>query len=132
MDVVLVSTYGLGHQPFGLAEPAAWLLERGDSLRTLDLAVEEWDEDVFRKADLVAFYVPMHTATRLAARLIPRVRHLNPNAHIAAFGLYAPMNEDYLREIGVATILGGEFEPGLKALVDRLESGVACKPGEQP
>ncbi len=132
MDVVLVSTYELGHQPFGLAEPAAWLLERGDSLRTLDLAVEEWDEDVFRKVDLIAFYVPMHTATRLAARLIPRVRHLNPSAHIAAFGLYAPMNEDYLRELGVGTILGGEFEPGLKALVDRLESGAACKPGEQP
>ena len=52
MDVVLVSTYELGHQPFGLAEPAAWLRARGDSVCTLDLAVENWDEDVFRNVDL--------------------------------------------------------------------------------
>ena len=25
MDVVLISTYELGHQPFGLASPAVWL-----------------------------------------------------------------------------------------------------------
>ncbi len=132
MNVVLISTYELGHQPFGLAEPVAWLRERGDSVRTLDLAVESWDEDVVGKADLAAFYVPMHTATRLAARLIPRVKLLNPRTHIAAYGLYAPMNEAYLRELGVGTVLGGEFESGLKALADRLESGVSCETGEQP
>ena len=131
MNVVLISTYELGHQPFGLAEPVAWLRERGDSVRTLDLAIESWDEDVVGNADLAAFYLPMHTATRLAARLIPRVKHVNPRAHIAAYGLYAPTNEAYLRELGVGTVLGGEFEPGLKALADRLESGVSCKSGEQ-
>ena len=131
MNVVLISTYELGHQPFGLAEPAACLRARGDSVRTLDLAVESWDEDLVREADLAAFYVPMHTATRLAARLIPRVKHLNPGAHIAAYGLYAPTNETYLRNLGVGTVLGGEFEAGLKALADRLQSGVSCKTGEQ-
>ena len=131
MDVVLISTYELGHQPFGLAEPAAYLRRRGDSVWTLDLAVESWDEDVVRKADLAAFYVPMHTATRLAARLIPRVKRLNPRAHIAAYGLYAPTNEAYLRQLGVGTVLGGEFEAGLEALADRLQSGVSCKTGEQ-
>ena len=131
MNVVLISTYELGHQPFGLAEPAACLRARGDSVRTLDLTVESWDEDLVREADLAAFYVPMHTATRLAARLIPRVKHLNSRAHIAAYGLYAPTNEAYLRELGVGTVLGGEFEAGLKALADRLQSGVSCKTGEQ-
>ncbi len=29
MNVVLLSTYDLGHQPFGLASPAAWLREAG-------------------------------------------------------------------------------------------------------
>ena len=29
MKVVLLSTYDLGHQPFGLASPAAWLTEAG-------------------------------------------------------------------------------------------------------
>lgn len=132
MNIVLVSTYDLGHQPFGLAEPAAWLRARGDCVRMLDLAVENWDDDSFLTADLVAFHVPMHTATRLAARLIPRLIRLNPEVHIAAFGLYAPTNEVYLRDLGVDTVLGGEYEAALTALAARLESGAACKPGEQP
>jgi radical SAM superfamily enzyme YgiQ (UPF0313 family) len=128
---LLVSTYELGHQPFGLAEPAAMLRKRGAVVRTLDLAVECLDEAVFRGAGLIAFYVPMHTATRLAARMIPRVRSWNPTAHIAAYGLYAPMNEIHLRRLGVQTVLGGEFEEGLAALAQRLEHGVEAAAGEQ-
>ena len=131
MNIVLVSTYDLGHQPFGLAEPAAWLRARGDRVQMLDLAVESWDDDSFRNADLIAFHVPMHTATRLTARLIPRLIRVNPEVHIATFGLYAPTNEAYLRELGVDTVLGGEYEAGLTALAARLELGVVCKPGEQ-
>ena len=129
--VLLVSTYELGHQPFGLAEPAAMLREHGAVVRTVDLAVECLDEDVFRGVGLIAFYVPMHTATRLAARMIPKVRSWNPTAHIAAYGLYAPMNEIYLRRLGVQTVLGGEFEEGLASLAQRLERGVEAAPGEQ-
>jgi len=128
---LLVSTYELGHQPFGLAEPAAVLRQIGAVVETLDLAVESLDEAVFRRADLIAFYVPMHTATRLAAQLIAKVRGWNPTAHIAAFGLYAPMNEIYLRRLGVQTVLGGEFEDGLAALARRLARGVEAAPGEQ-
>ena len=56
------------------------LRQRGALVKTLDLAVECRDEEVFGGADLIAFYVPMHTATRLAARMIPEVRGLNPSA----------------------------------------------------
>jgi hypothetical protein len=63
----------------------------------------------------------MHTATRLAARLIPKVRSWNPTA---AYGLYAPI---YLRHLGVQTVLGGEFEEGLAALAQRLECGVEVR-----
>src|SRR5438477_2808801 len=62
----------------------------------------------------------MHTATRLAAQLLPRLRKLNPSAYLCCYGLYAPMNADYLRALGVATILGGEFEEGLVHLAERL------------
>ena len=86
----------------------------------LDLAVERLDEAAIAVADLVAFYVPMHTATRLAASFVERVKRINPNAHLCFFGLYAPVNEEYLRELGAGTILGGEFEEGLVALVERL------------
>jgi radical SAM superfamily enzyme YgiQ (UPF0313 family) len=119
MQVLLISTYDLGHQPFGLASPAAWLAERGHQVACADLCLESLDADSVREADFVAFYLPMHTATRLAAPVIGKVRRLNPAAHICCYGLYAPLNESYLRSIGVGTILGGEFEAELVALVER-------------
>ena len=64
MRVVLVSTYELGHQPFGLASPAAWLRQAAVEVTCLDLAVQRLDEGAVGRADLVAFYLPMHTATR--------------------------------------------------------------------
>src|SRR5580700_10635922 len=121
MRVLLVSTYELGHQPFGLASPAAWLSEGGHQVACADLCIESLDPDTVREADLVAFYLPMHTATRLAAKVIEKVRRLNPAAHLCCYGLYAPLNESYLRSLGAGTVLGGEFEPGLVALADGLK-----------
>jgi radical SAM superfamily enzyme YgiQ (UPF0313 family) len=125
VNIVLISTYELGRQPFGLASPAAWLRARGHSVASLDLSRESLDEVAIRAAELIAFYVPMHTATRLAAGLIAPVRAMNPHAHICFYGLYAPVNEEYLRGLGVGTILGGEFEEGLASLAERL-----CEAGE--
>jgi radical SAM superfamily enzyme YgiQ (UPF0313 family) len=124
MNVVLISTYELGRQPFGLASPAAWLRERGAMVTCLDLSREPLSEEAIRAAELVAFYVPMHTATRLAIQLIEPLRRLNPRAYLCFYGLYAPVNENYLRGLGVGTILGGEFEEGLAHLVERLCQGV--------
>jgi radical SAM superfamily enzyme YgiQ (UPF0313 family) len=120
VKVLLISTYELGHQPFGVASPAAWLRKAGCEVTSADLAIERLAEDAVRRADLVAFYVPMHTATRIATRVVGKVRKANPGAHICFYGLYAPVNERYLRKMGGRTILGGEFEQGLLALVKRL------------
>ncbi|HEX3130384.1 MAG TPA: CUAEP/CCAEP-tail radical SAM protein [Thermoanaerobaculia bacterium] len=122
MNVVLISTYELGRQPFGLASPAAWLREAGASVTTLDLAVQPLSMQAVSAADLIAFYIPMHTATRIAAGLVDKVRELNPTAHLCFYGLYASVNEAYLRRLGAGTILGGEFEQGLVELVKRLSS----------
>ena len=120
LQVVLISTYELGRQPFGVASAAAWLRQAGAVVACHDLAVEQLDEEAVAAADVVAFYVPMHTATRIAAAAIERVKALNPTAHLCFFGLYAPVNEGFLRRLGAKTILGGEFEEGLVALVTRL------------
>ncbi len=120
MTIVLISTYELGRQPFGLASPAAWLRKRGHSVTVLDLARRSLDDALIADARLIAIYLPMHTATRLAAQLIPRLRKLNPGAHLCCYGLYAPMNVEYLRALGVSAILGGEFEEGLVHLAERL------------
>lgn len=123
MKVLLVSTYELGHQPFGLASPAAWLAEAGAEVSCFDLAVEMLDEDAIRTAGLIAVYLPMHTATRLASTVVPRIRALNPAAHLCFYGLYAPLNEAFVRtELGGGTVLGGEFESGLVNLYKRLSA----------
>jgi radical SAM superfamily enzyme YgiQ (UPF0313 family) len=124
--VVLLSTYEMGRQPLGLASPAAWLEREGCTVRCIDLSLDELDSAAVAAADLVAFHLPMHTATRLAAQVVPRVRAANPCAHLCFYGLYASPNEDYLRRLGGRTILGGEFESGLVELARRLGRGTAA------
>jgi len=117
---LLVSTYDLGHQPFGLASPAAWLRREGLDVRCADLSKEKLTDTAATEADLIAFHLPMHTATRLAGPVIQKVRMLNPTARLCAYGLYAPLNEDWLRSLGVDEVLGGEFEEALAALAHVL------------
>jgi radical SAM superfamily enzyme YgiQ (UPF0313 family) len=128
MNVVLISTYEMGRQPFGLASPAAWLRRAGATLRCLDLSRQRLDEGAIRNADVVAFYLPMHTATRLALKVAERVKTLNPGAHLCAYGLYAPMNEPLLRQMGFGTIVGGEFEEELVNLISRLDGSNGTPP----
>src|SRR3970040_1480207 len=135
MNARLIYTYWLGRQPFGLASPTAWLRQAGVRVTCLDLSVERLNEEAIASADLVAFYVPMNTATRIAARVVERVKILNPNAHLCFYGLYASMNESFLRTLGADTILGGEYEAGLASLVQRLRARpmVATRvPQEEP
>src|SRR6266700_1161390 len=122
--VVLISTYDLGHQPFGLASPAAWLRAEGAEVTCLDLAVAQFSEPAVRDADMVALFAPMHTATRMVTAILPRIRQLNPAAHICVYGLYAPMNEDHLLECGADSIIGGEFEQPLRQLLRDLRPGL--------
>jgi radical SAM superfamily enzyme YgiQ (UPF0313 family) len=132
MNVVLISGYELGRQPFGLASPAAWLKQTGVSVTSVDLAVQHLPKEVIASADLVAFYVPMHTATRIAVRALEPVKAINPRTHLCFYGLYAPANEGFLRKLGVHTILGGEYEQGLVTLVQRLlQSGQQNHDGSQ-
>ena len=124
--VLLVSTYEMGRQPFGLASPAAWLRESGHFVTCADLAVGVFPRAAAAEATVIAFYLPMHTATRMMLPLLPQVRALNGSAKLAAYGLYAPINEALLREHGVDAVLGAEFEADLLALVN---SGAAAQAG---
>ena len=125
---LLISTYDLGHQPFGLASPAAWLKREGLIVHCADLAKQALDEELVRQADLIAFHLPMHTATRMAAPVIRKVQTLNPSARICAYGVYAPLNADWLRTLGVDDVLGGEFEAELCAIASVTGSGAAAAP----
>jgi radical SAM superfamily enzyme YgiQ (UPF0313 family) len=121
VPVLLISAYDLGRQPFGLASPAAWLSRAG-----LEVIVRDVSRDVLADSDLsrvtlAAFYLPMHTATRLAIPIIDRIRAQQPTLPICAYGLYAPLNESLLREHGVTEIFGPEAEENL--VTAALQSG---------
>lgn len=111
----------MGRQPFGLASPAAWLRAAGHQVSCVDLACGPLPEQSVREAGMIAFHLPMHTATRLAVKVIERVREINNSAQICCFGLYAPMNAPFLRKLGVNSILGGEFEQGLVSLASGMQ-----------
>jgi len=130
MRILLLSTYDLGHQPFGLASPAAWLRRAGFEVDCVDLSRGRLDESIVRGAALVAIYLPMHTATRLALPIVARVREWQPSATIAAYGLYAPLNAEALRAAGVNTIAGPESEADLVALAETIAAGAPAPAGD--
>ena len=97
----------------------------------LDLSLQKLDPEILEDAGLVALYVGMHTATRIAVQALPRIKQLAPQAHLCVYGLYAPMNEALLRGLGVGTVLGGEVEPALLSLCQRLRvNGKPITPSE--
>ena len=120
-DILLVSCYELGHQPFHLASLSATLQQAGYDPVAVDTAVETLTDDALRRAHLVAISVPMHTALRLGEQIARRVRRINPNAHICLYGLYALLNADHLLEDTIDSAIGGEYETPLLHLVTALD-----------
>ena len=126
MHALLISTYEMGRQPFGLASPAAWLRAAGWAVTCVDVTKERLPDTVVSGVDLIGFHLPMHTATRLAIPIIGKARRLNPSARICAYGLYAPLNAKWLRSLGVDEVLDGEFEEELTAIALRLAGLKPC------
>ena len=123
--ILLVSCYELGHQPLGLASPLGFLERAGFTPEVLDIAVERFDRDKAARARFVGISVPMHTALRLGVRVAEEVRRTNPGCHICFYGLYASLNADYLLGHVADSVIGGECETALVALVEALEEGRA-------
>jgi radical SAM superfamily enzyme YgiQ (UPF0313 family) len=123
VNVLLCSTYELGHQPLALAQPAAHLLTSGFEVQCRDLAVQHLDRGTVEWADVVGISIPMHTAIRLGVRLGQQIKAIKPDVHLCYFGLYASLNANYLLDQGANSIIGGEFEGPLVALVRRLTHG---------
>lgn len=121
--VLLVSCYELGHQPLAVASPLGFLERAGYAPEALDISVEPLDPGRIRPARFVGISVPMHTALRLGVRAAERIREVNPGCHIAFYGLYAVLNAEYLLDYVTDSVIGGEFEGALVALIQDLEAG---------
>ncbi len=124
MNVLLLSTYELGHQPVHLASPKAALVEAGYQVRARDLSVETLSGDDVQWADKAAISVPMHTALRLGIAAAEELKFLNPKLPIAFYGLYAGIGaEDRLERLADA-LLVGEYQGPLLAWVQGEVSGL--------
>ena len=129
-DILLVACYELGHQPLAVAWPAAFLEHAGYRPALMDTSVEPVDAQKLARARVIAISVPMHTALRLGLKVAARARAANPAAHLCFFGLYATLNADFLFAHGIDSVIGGEVEAPLLALIDALERGdVGLLPG---
>ena len=122
--VLLIACYELGHQPLGIASPLGFLEQAGYAPAALDIAVERLNAEKVARARFIGIAVPMHTALRLGVRLVERIRALNPTCHICCYGLYASLNAEYLLAHGVDSVIGGESEAPLSALIESLDSGL--------
>jgi len=121
-DILLISCYELGHQPFHLAMLLAMLRQAGYKPVTVDTAVELLTDEAICQAQFVAISVPMHTALRLGQQVALRIRSLNPLAYICFYGHYALLNADYLLQECADSVIGGEYEGPLIQLIKVLES----------
>jgi radical SAM superfamily enzyme YgiQ (UPF0313 family) len=123
--ILLIACYELGHQPLGLAAPLGFLEHAGYAPVGLDISVQPFDTAKIARARFIGISVPMHTDLRLGVRAAERIREINPTCHVCFYGLYASLNAAYLLEHVADSVIGGEFERPLVALVDALEAGDA-------
>jgi len=120
-NILLISCYELGHQPFHLASLQTMLHQAGYFPVLVDTAVETLTDETVNKALFVGISVPMHTALRLGQQIAIRIRLLNPSAHICFYGLYASLNEEYLLHECADSTIGGEYEIPILHLIANLE-----------
>ncbi len=100
-----------------------FLEQAGYAPAGLDIAVEELDTHRITQARFVGISVPMHTALRLGVRVAAMIREINPGCHICFYGLYASINAEYLLAHFADSVIGGECEPPLVALIESIEQG---------
>lgn len=120
--IVLISPYDLGRQPFALAEPAAVFRNAKYEVECLDLSQQKLTAEVLASANVVFIYLSMLTATRIAVEAMPRIKQMAPRARIAVFGWYAPVNEEFLRGLGVDAVFGGESETDMLTYAESLSA----------
>ncbi len=122
-NILLISCYELGHQPFALASLSATLGQAGYIPLCVDTSVETLSDEAVVRARFVAISVPMHTALRLGEQIARRIRQVNPAAYILFYGLYALLNAEHLLRDTIDAAIGGEYELPLLKLIMARERG---------
>jgi Radical SAM superfamily len=128
MRVLLLSTYELGHQPLGIAGPAAALEASGHATLGVDLASSDLSIETLEWADAAAISIPMHTATRLALEAVALVRSRRPSMPVAWHGLYAPVLAGSHLILPGDLLVAGDPVPALLRWLDSMPADEARSP----
>ena len=128
-EILLVSTYELGHAPQGIAVP--WHSSSAPAF-TRPRSTWPWRDSSPSGPKRPAWSsfpnLPDHTALRLAIEAARRIRSIRPQAVIAFHGLYATLNADLLATFGAQAILGAECEQDIVHLAEALCAGQPIPP----
>lgn len=100
MSLIVVSTYDQGRPPLDAVRVRDRIARHASAVTLVDLSVGEPPPDSFAEAGAVLFYVPMHTALRLAIAAARTLRAKRPSLPIGFFGLYAALQRTALQESG--------------------------------
>ncbi len=116
VSVLLISTYEQGHQPLGIAAPAAALISAGHEVTVVDLDVQSISAEDLRtlaeEADLVGISTPMHTAARLGIRVARSLGGMSDK--IVFYGLIASA----LGDLDLGRTISGDTDYQLVALAN--------------
>jgi radical SAM superfamily enzyme YgiQ (UPF0313 family) len=112
---LVIALYEIGRPSWGGAAAAATLADAGADVAHLDLSRQRLSDGP-EHIELVALHVPMHTATRIALEVLPRVRERWPRSRVVVYGLYGPLNEERLLAAGAHHVVGPEHELALAAI----------------
>ncbi|MBT5875143.1 MAG: radical SAM protein [Candidatus Latescibacteria bacterium] len=127
-EILLVSCYESGHQPFNLASPLGFLKSEGFPAVGIDAAAEKIPSHRIKTAKFIGISVPMHTAMCIGVEIAFRIKKLNPQVHLCFYGLYAVLNADYLLSHLADSVIGGEFETPLVRLITALDDNKKVPP----
>ncbi len=125
MKVVFINPYELGRQSLAIAAPVAVLKAQGFVVDSIDLALQRLTADKLQDAGVVAIHLGMHTATRIAAAALPRIREFAPQARICVYGWYAAANARLFYSLGAIAAFSGEIEEALRVFVCQVRDGQA-------
>ena len=121
--VLLISTYEQGHQPLGVAAPAAVLIAAGHEVSAFDLAVESISSEQLNaaasQADLIGISTPMHTAARLGIRIARQLEQMSEQ--VVFYGLAASS----LGDLGLGRAISGDTDLQLAALANGESAAVS-------
>jgi radical SAM superfamily enzyme YgiQ (UPF0313 family) len=131
VKVLLVSTYELGHQPLGVAGPAAAIAAAGHDVEVIDASMSAVPDHAADGVDAVIFSVPMHTATELALEIAARFGARGGGTSRPPFafaGLYASVVESHPLLQPGDLLTSGDVVP---ALLSWLEDLPELNPGQR-